>query len=74
MKMGILAERNGMDDERLESELGIYMQEHGKVAEQDFRIWENKRYVASPKLVESEHLIAEHRKWAEQFYADAASD
>ena len=74
MKMGILAERNGMDDEALESELEIYMQEHGKVAEQDFKIWENKRYVPNPKLVESEHLIAEHRKWAEQFYADAASD
>lgn len=73
MKMGILAERNGMDDEQLEAELEIYMREHGKVAEQDFRIWENKRYQPQPKLVESEGLIAEHRKWAEQFYVDAAS-
>ena len=74
MKMGILAERNGMDDATLEAELEIYMLEHAKVAEQDFKIWENKCYQPNPILVESEVLIAEHRRWAKQFYADAASD
>lgn len=73
MKMGILAERNGTDDAAFEAELEIYMKEHGKVAEQDFKIWENKRYEPNPKLVESEQLIARHRTWAEQFYADEAS-
>jgi hypothetical protein len=74
IKMGILAERNGMDEATLEAELEIYMKEHGKVAEQDFQIWKHKRYEPKPILVESEGLIAEHRQWARQFYADAASD
>jgi len=73
IKMGILAEREGLDDEVLEAELEIYMKEHAKVAEQDFKIWENKRYEPKPMLVESEHLIAEHRQWAKQFYTGEAA-
>ena len=36
---------------------------------QDLAIWENKRYEPKPLLLESEKRIAEHRKWALQFYS-----
>ena len=73
IKMSILAEHNGMDDAALQTELEGYMQEHGKVAEQDFQIWENKRYEPNPALCDSEGPIAEHRRWAKQFYTDKAA-
>jgi nitrite reductase/ring-hydroxylating ferredoxin subunit len=73
LKMGVLAERGDQDSETFEAELALYMNEHAKVAEQDFAIWEHKRYEPNPKLVDSEKLIAEHRVWARQFYADEAS-
>jgi nitrite reductase/ring-hydroxylating ferredoxin subunit len=39
---------------------------------QDIPIWENKRYRNPPIITKSEKLILEHRRWAEQFYCDAA--
>ncbi|MBW2497296.1 MAG: Rieske (2Fe-2S) protein [Deltaproteobacteria bacterium] len=73
IKMAILAERNEMDDDALQAELEGYMKEHGKVAEQDFEIWENKRYEPNPVLCDSDGPIAEHRRWASQFYGGEAA-
>ena len=55
------------------AELDGYMKEHAAVAVQDFRIWENKRYEPKPVLCDEDGPIAEHRRWAKQFYVDAAS-
>lgn len=73
IKMGVLAKRKPGSDAAQAAELEGYMKEHAAVAEQDFRIWENKRYEPSPVLCEEDGPIAEHRRWARQFYVDAAS-
>lgn len=41
---------------------------------QDLRIWENKRYQPRPVLVKEEARIAEHRKWASQFYSGVSPE
>jgi hypothetical protein len=71
IKMAILAEHGDREDTALHAELEGYMKEHGKVAEQDFAIWEHKRYEPRPILCDGDGPIAEHRKWAAQFYTDA---
>ncbi|MEZ4334952.1 MAG: Rieske 2Fe-2S domain-containing protein [Myxococcota bacterium] len=73
IKMGVLARRAPRGDATAEAELEGYMKEHAVVATQDFAIWENKRYEANPTLCESDGPIAEHRRWARQFYVDAAA-
>ncbi|MEM9696410.1 MAG: Rieske 2Fe-2S domain-containing protein, partial [Myxococcota bacterium] len=35
---------------------------------QDFRIWENKRYVHPPRLADGDGPIGRYRKWCQQFY------
>ncbi len=64
VRMGVIALMDG----RAESELEAYMQEHAVFAEQDFAIWENKKYREKPPLCEADGPIIEFRRWAAQFY------
>ena len=41
---------------------------------QDIPIWETKQFLARPTLCEGDGQIAAFRRWAGQFYADAASE
>ncbi len=36
---------------------------------QDFRIWQNKRYLPNPVLCEADENLAEFRRWSRQFYS-----
>jgi nitrite reductase/ring-hydroxylating ferredoxin subunit len=40
--------------------------------DEDIPIWENKRYQPSPALAPSERPVTEFRRWAAQFYPEAA--
>jgi hypothetical protein len=73
IKMGVLAKKKPGDGLAQAAELEGYMKEHAAVAEQDFQIWEHKRYEPRPVLCDEDGPIAEHRRWARQFYVDAAS-
>jgi nitrite reductase/ring-hydroxylating ferredoxin subunit len=73
VKLAVIAEHQGRSGAAFEAELEGYMKEHAAVAEQDFQIWEHKRYEAKPVLCDGDGPIAEHRRWAEQFYSDEAS-
>ncbi len=42
-------------------------------AQQDFLIWENKRYIQPPALAEGDGPIGKFRQWARQFYHDDVS-
>ena len=44
-----------------------------KQMEQDIPIWENKAFLAQPKLCDGDGPIAEFRRWCDQFYPDSAS-
>ena len=36
--------------------------------EQDFDIWENKRYLQPPALADGDGPVGPYRKWCKQFY------
>lgn len=38
--------------------------------ERDIMIWNNKRFVASPKLIKEDAMIAKFRRWYSQFYSE----
>jgi phenylpropionate dioxygenase-like ring-hydroxylating dioxygenase large terminal subunit len=40
----------------------------------DFPIWENKQFVARPRLAKGDGPIIPFRNWARQFYSDGAGD
>jgi len=42
-------------------------------AQQDFDIWQNKRYVHPPALAQGDGPIGKYRAWAAQFYPSAAT-
>ena len=42
-------------------------------AQQDFAIWENKRYVHPPALADGDGPIGKYRSWAAQFYPGVAA-
>jgi len=44
-----------------------------KTIDQDVPIWESKRYREHPALVEGDGPIMQFRRWARQFYPDAAA-
>jgi hypothetical protein len=44
------------------------MDEHAVFAEQDFAIWENKKFRERPPLCDEDGPIGEFRRWAAQFY------
>ena len=73
MKLAVLNRIEEDADDARKAELAGYMKEHAVLAEQDFAIWENKRYEANPVLCDADGPVAEHRKWAKQFYADEAA-
>ena len=49
--------------------LRTYIDEHRVVAEEDFPIFENKRFRPQPLLCEEDGPIPEFRRWAAQFYS-----
>jgi len=48
-----------------------FIREVTRQLEQDIPIWENKRYVDPPLLVDGDGPIGLFRRWARQFYSDA---
>ena len=38
---------------------------------QDFKIWQNKRYLSPPMLAEGDGPVGKYRRWARQFYTEA---
>jgi nitrite reductase/ring-hydroxylating ferredoxin subunit len=68
VRMGVLARIGDAAEEEAREEVRTYMAEHAVFAEQDFAIWENKIYRATPGLCEEDGPIADYRRWAAQFY------
>jgi nitrite reductase/ring-hydroxylating ferredoxin subunit len=68
VRMGVIARIGDQDEAGAREELRAYMEEHAVFAEQDFAIWENKKFRAEPGLCEGDGPIAEYRRWAAQFY------
>ncbi|MDC1294981.1 hypothetical protein N8077_01420, partial [Myxococcota bacterium] len=69
VRMGVIAKIGDEDEAVVREEVRAYMEEHAVFAEQDFAIWENKKYREAPGLCEDDGPIADYRRWASQFYS-----
>ncbi|NQZ97200.1 MAG: Rieske 2Fe-2S domain-containing protein [Myxococcales bacterium] len=69
MRMGVIGEKLDDGDEATKQVLRTYIDEHRVVAEEDFPIFENKRFRPQPLLCEEDGPIPEFRRWAAQFYS-----
>ena len=68
VQMGVIGKQAGLSRDALSETLRRYVEEHAVLAEEDFPIWENKRFRADPLLCDGDGPIAEYRRWAAQFY------
>lgn len=68
VRMGVIARIGDADEAGAREEIRAYMHEHAVFAEQDFAIWENKKFRAKPGLCEDDGPIIDYRRWASQFY------
>lgn len=73
VRMGVIAQMGDAEAAEVRQELQTYMAEHAVFAEQDFEIWENKRFRAQPGLCEEDGPIADFRRWAAQFYSPSSA-
>lgn len=71
IRMGVLGKRDGKSPQAALEALSAYADEHAVLAQEDFPIWEHKKYRAQPLLCDADGPIPELRKWADHFYAES---
>jgi nitrite reductase/ring-hydroxylating ferredoxin subunit len=71
---GVIGRLDGRSPEQAAAELTTQMDEQAEVVQQDFAIWEHKRYRELPTLCEGDGPIPAFRRWAGQFYAAPADE
>ena len=67
----LFALRNPDADEHTANIARAFVKSVVSEVQQDIPIWENKRYLATPKLAPSEQAIGRYRAWFQQFYVTA---
>ena len=73
IRFSILSREADRRDPEVAEALTRYEADNVRTFEQDFPIWENKRYRARPLLCEGDGPIQEFRSWAGQFYRPIAA-
>jgi 3-ketosteroid 9alpha-monooxygenase subunit A len=68
MRFGVLGKKNGRSDSEMNAFQKAYADDMALAVEQDFPIWENKAYLAAPRLCEGDGPVPDFRRWAAQFY------
>ena len=66
---GIIGKLDGRSEEETIGLLKAYMDNQSQAIEQDFEIWEHKRWNPRPMLCDGDGPIAEYRRWVKQFYS-----
>ena len=74
MRFGVIGKHAGRSAEEMATFHQAYADDMAAAVEQDFPIWEHKRYHERPKLCDGDGPVADYRKWAAQFYVDAPQD
>jgi hypothetical protein len=68
----VIGRKGARSDEEAMADLKTQMDEQQDITNQDFRIWENKKYRPNPILCDGDGPIGEFRRWARQFYSKTA--
>jgi len=66
---GIIGRLDGRSEQETRALLKAYMDDQSQAIEQDFQIWENKRFRSRPVLCDGDGPIGEYRRWVRQFYS-----
>ena len=72
MRFGVIGKRSGRSESEMVEFHQAYADDMAAAVEQDFPIWENKRYYDRPRLCDGDGPVGDYRRWAAQFYADGA--
>jgi nitrite reductase/ring-hydroxylating ferredoxin subunit len=66
--------KNPTDDARVDRIAMAFYNEVNRQVQEDIPIWDKKIYRKRPALTEGEGVITAYRKWARQFYVEAAEN
>jgi phenylpropionate dioxygenase-like ring-hydroxylating dioxygenase large terminal subunit len=70
IQFGIIGKKDGRSEEETRQLLRAYMDDQALAIQQDFEIWEHKRFRPRPALCDGDGPIGEFRRWARQFYTE----
>jgi phenylpropionate dioxygenase-like ring-hydroxylating dioxygenase large terminal subunit len=70
IQFGIVGKKDGRSEQETRELLRAYMDDQALAIQQDFAIWEHKRFRARPALCDGDGPIGEFRRWARQFYSE----
>ncbi len=68
-RTGIIGRNDGRSEDETRQMLKAYMDDQCLAIEQDFAVWENKRFQIRPTLCEAEGALGDYRRWVRQFYS-----
>ena len=71
LRFGVIGKPRAEDPDEAAAFHQAYADELAKAVTQDFPIWENKTYHATPMLCDGDGPVPAFRRWAAQFYVDA---
>lgn len=72
ISFGIIGKLDGRTEEETRAILKAYMDDQSNAIQQDFAIWEAKKFRERPVLSDGDGPIAPFRKWTRQFYSQPA--
>jgi len=67
-RTAIIGRKDGRSEEETVQLLRAYMDDQSLAIEQDFAIWQTKKFRPRPLLCDGDGPIGEYRRWARQFY------
>jgi hypothetical protein len=68
MRFGVIGKLDGRSEDEMAAFHKPYADDMALAVEQDFPIWENKAYHATPRLCDGDGPVSDFRRWAAQFY------
>ncbi len=69
IKFGVIGRMDGRTEQETRAALKAYMDDQALAIQQDFEIWEHKKFRARPTLCDGDGPIGQFRQWARQFYS-----
>jgi 3-ketosteroid 9alpha-monooxygenase subunit A len=70
IQFAIIGKKDGRSEDETRELLRAYMDDQALAIQQDFEIWEHKRFRVRPSLCDGDGPIGEFRRWARQFYSE----
>ena len=70
VQFAIIGKKDGRSEQETRELLKAYMDDQALAIQQDFNIWEHKKFRPRPMLCDADGPIGEFRRWARQFYSE----